>query len=220
MANLFRLDASIFSDGSRSRALADLAEAEFKEAHADATITRRHVGTDPVPATYWAAAVTAGHTPAEQQSDEQKAAVALAAQIADELIAADALVFAVPLYNFGVDQHFKAFVDLAITDPRLATGGPQPLAGKPAVLATVRGGAYGEGTPRAGWDHSTAWIRRILEDVWGLDVRVVEQEFTLVGVNPALDEFKDLAAEFRTAAESLAVEHGRSLAGAVGAPAA
>ena len=102
-------------------------------------------------------------------------------------------------------------MDLVATDPRLGAAGGQPLRGRPAVLATVRGGAYGEGTPREGWDHASGWYRRILEDVWGLDLRVVETEFTLVGVNPALDAFKDAAAEMRREAERLAVEHGSHL---------
>jgi FMN-dependent NADH-azoreductase len=90
--------------------------------------------------------------------------------------------------------------------------GAEPLlAGKPAVLVTVRGGAYGAGTPREGWDHATGWYRRILADVWQLDLKVVEAEFTLVGVNPALDQFKELAAELRTASEAQAHEHGRAL---------
>ena len=220
MPNLFRLDASIFPDGSRSRALADLAEAEFVAAFPDATVTRRHVGTDPISATAWAAAVTAGFAPADSHTDEQKAAVALAAQIVDELENADALLFAVPLYNFGVSQHFKTYVDLAITDPRLAAGAEPVIAGKPTILATVRGGAYGEGTPRAGWDHATGWMQRILGDVWQTDLHTVENEFTLVGVNPALDEFKELAATLRTDAETLAAEHGRTVAGALTASAA
>ena len=62
--------------------------------------------------------------------------------------------------------------------------------------------------------------RRILEDVWGTDLHVVENEFTLVGVNPALDEFKDLAAQFRADAEELAKQHGRAVAGAVAVGAA
>ncbi len=49
--------------------------------------------------------------------------------------------------------------------------------------------------------------------VWNLDLKVVETEFTLVGVNPALDEFKDVAAQLRKQAETLAHEHGRTLAG-------
>jgi FMN-dependent NADH-azoreductase len=58
-------------------------------------------------------------------------------------------------------------------------------------------------------------MRRILEEVWGLDLRVVETEFTLVGVNPALDQFKDIAAEMRKDSERVAAEHGRHLAGAL-----
>jgi FMN-dependent NADH-azoreductase len=54
-------------------------------------------------------------------------------------------------------------------------------------------------------------MRRILEDVWKLDLRVVESEFTLVGVNPQLDKFKELAAQMRSEAEQLARAHGRSL---------
>jgi hypothetical protein len=41
---------------------------------------------------------------------------------------------------------------------------------------------------------------------------VVEKDFTLVGVNPALDQFKELAAQLTAEAEDLAREHGRSLA--------
>jgi FMN-dependent NADH-azoreductase len=103
-------------------------------------------------------------------------------------------------------------VDLVLTDPRMASGA-QPLKGKPAVLVKGRGGAYGPGTPREGWNHASGWMRRILEDVWGLDLRVVETEFTLVGVNRALDQFKDLAAQMRRDADNLAAEYGRHLSG-------
>jgi FMN-dependent NADH-azoreductase len=98
-----------------------------------------------------------------------------------------------------------------ITDPRMAAGVTPAIAGKPAVLVTVRGGSYAAGTPREGWDHATSWMRRILSDVWQLDLSVVESEFTLVGVNPALDQFKHVAAQLREQAEANAREHGRSL---------
>ena len=97
-----------------------------------------------------------------------------------------------------------------MTDPRAKQG--QLLAGKPVVLATVRGGAYGTGTPREGWDHSTGYLRRMLADVWGADLTVVEREFTLVGVNPALDAFTEAAAELKEIAETDAVRSGRELA--------
>ena len=208
---LFRLDASIRVDGSHSRALADSVEQEWRNSRPPDPVIRRHIGVEPLPATAWPNAVSAAYVPEESRSPEQQQAAALVTTLTDELAAADALVFAVPLYNFGVSQHFKTWVDLVITDPRMGPGAEPLLAGKPAVLVTVRGGAYGAGTPREGWDHATGWYRRILADVWQLDLKVVEAEFTLVGVNPALDQFKELAAELRTASEAQAHEHGRAL---------
>lgn len=213
--SLYRLDASIRVEGSHSRAIADIVEQEWRHANPGEPVIRRHVGVDPIPATTWATAVFAGRTPEESRTDEQQAALALAATLTDELIAADALLFAVPLYNFGVSQHFKTWVDMVITDPRMAAGAQPILAGKPAVLVTVRGGNYRPGTPREGWDHATGWMRRILADVWHLDLKVVQAEFTLVGVNPALDQFKDLARQLRQEAEEQARRHGRELGAAV-----
>jgi FMN-dependent NADH-azoreductase len=213
--SLFRLDASIRVEGSHSRAIADIVEQEWRNARPGEPIIRRHVGVDPVPATAWATAVFAGWTPEESRTDDQQAALALAATLADELVAADALLFAVPLYNFGVSQHFKAWVDMVITDPRMAAGAPPILTDKPAVLVTVHGGNYRPGTPRESWDHATGWMRRILADVWHLDLKVVQADFTLVGVNPALDQFTDLARELRQEAEAQARHHGRALSAAI-----
>lgn len=209
--SLFRLDASIRTEGSVSRAIADIVEESWRQDNPDEEVVRRHIGVEPVPATAWAASVFADRNNVEGFTSEQKSAVALATTLADELLAADALLFAVPLYNFGVSQHFKAWVDLVITDPRMGAGVEPATAGTPAVLVVVRGGSYAAGTPREGWDHATGWMRRILEDVWKFDLRVVEEEFTLVGVNPALDAFKDVAVELREQAERVAREHGRAL---------
>jgi FMN-dependent NADH-azoreductase len=212
MTTLFRLDASIRIDGSTSRALGDIVEREWRTGHPHAEIIRRHLGSDPVSSTSWSDAVAGSMTPSEARTPDQHAAAALAATLTDELESADALLFAVPLYNFGVSQHFKTYIDLVLADPRMAPGQPSPIAGKPAVLVTVQGGNYAAGTPREGWDHATAWMRRILEDVWQLDLEVVTREFTLVGVNPALDQFTEIADELKSLAERNAAEHGRHLA--------
>jgi len=215
---LFRLDASINPSQSASRAIADIVEAEWRQAHPGDPVIRRHVGTDPLPADAWADAVTGARTPEADRSERQCAGVALAARLAGELAEADAVLLAVPLYNFGVSQHIKTWIDLVIAAPRDSSGanGTGPLlAGKPTVLVTVRGGAYGAGTPRDGWDHSIGYLRRILADVWGAELTVVEREFTLVGVNPALDQFTELAAQLKDAAHAAAREAGRALTAAV-----
>jgi FMN-dependent NADH-azoreductase len=208
--SLFRLDASIRVDGSASREIADIVEQHWVTDHPDDHIVRRHVGTEPLPSDAWAHAVAAGATPAADRTPELHAAADLAAGLVDELLGATAVLLAVPLYNFGVSQHIKTWIDLIQTDPRVV--GQQFLKDKPLVLATVRGGAYGAGTPREGWDHSTGYLRRILQDVWGADLTVVEREFTLVGVNPALDEFTDLGRQFHAESLSAAAEAGRILA--------
>ncbi len=209
---LFRLDASIRTDGSASREIADIVEAEWLVVHPGDTIERRNIGGGVLPADAWAHAVAGNSTPAKARSKEQQAAVALAAALVDELVTADAVLLAVPMYNFGVSQHVKTWMDLVISDPRAAAGSPPLLANKPVVLCTVRGGAYGAGTPREGWDHSTDYLRRILQDFWGADLTVIEREFTLVGVNPALDGFKDLAAHMHHSALASAREVGKVLA--------
>ncbi len=155
--------------------------------------------------------MTAGFIPEADRSAAQQDAVALATTLADELASADALLFTVPLYNFGVAANFKTWFDVAVTDPRLAPEG-ETLRGKPAILATVQGGNYRPGTPKEGWDHSTPWLRRVLEDVWGLDLRVVERPFTLVGMNPALDAFSGMAEALKDEAETAAVKFGREIA--------
>ncbi|WP_426322764.1 FMN-dependent NADH-azoreductase [Microbacterium sp. E-13] len=209
---LFRLDASILPATSASRELGDLVEAEWTAAHPTSSVLRRDLSADPTPATAWRDAVQGGFTPESDRTDAQREAIALARTYADELRGAEALLFTVPLYNYGVSQHFKTWFDLAYTVPGIDPQGSD-LRGKPATLVTVLGGNYAEGTPKEGWDHSTAWLRRVLEDVWGLDLRIVHRPFTLVGVNPALDAFAEPAAELKSAAETAAVRSGRELAG-------
>lgn len=209
---LFRLDASINPATSASHAIADIVESEWLAANPGGTVVRRDLGTEPLPADAWTGALRASWTPEAARTPEQTAAIALAASLAEELRSADAALLAVPLYNFGVPQHVKAWIDVVVAGSKSAD--EKLLGGKPAVLVVVRGGAYGEGTPREGWDHSTGYLRRIIADVWGADLTIIEREFTLVGVNPALDEFKELADQFKDAAHVAAAEAGKALAAA------
>ncbi len=208
---LFRLDASIFPDRSASRELADIVEAEWTAAHPDEQVIRRHIGTSPLPSTAWADAVVGQQLPQDARTPAQQAAVELATTLADELIASDSLLFAVPLYNYGVSQHIKTWFDILYTDPRINEGGPEVL-DRPAFLVTVLGGNYGPGSPKAGWDHSTSWLQRTLVDVLGLDLTTIDRRFTLVGVNPALDQFKDLADAMHVEAVRAAEVEGRKFA--------
>ncbi|MDR3474767.1 MAG: NAD(P)H-dependent oxidoreductase [Devosia sp.] len=212
MKTIFRLDASIRKDGSVTRAIANTLESTLVAELGNAVVIRREVGLTPLPSTAWAESAFAGYMPEDQRSSAQKQAQALAAELADELVGADAFIFAIPLYNFGVSQHAKVWVDLLLTDPRFAPGGPKLLAGRPAYLITAKGGGYGVGAPRHGWDHSTGWLMRILVDVLALDVQLIESELTLADVTPAMASLRDLAAQNLENAHGAAADHGRQLA--------
>jgi FMN-dependent NADH-azoreductase len=207
---LFRLDASIFPGNSASAEIADIVEAEWTAGHPGEPVIRRNLGTDPLPADAWGQAAAGAFTPEPDRTPAQREALALAATLAGELEQADAVLLAVPLYNYGVSQHFKTWADLVITG---AGAGTPVLKDTPTVLVSVRGGGYGPGTPKEGWDHSTPYLKRILADLWQADLTVIERELTLAGVNPAMDSLKDLAAQLRTEALGAAHDAGRALAG-------
>lgn len=209
--SLYRLDSSIRADQSVSRRVADTATESWLRVHPGSTVVRRDLGAEPLPAEAWAQSVTAGFVPEERWTDGQRAARALAATLADELVAADAYVFALPLYNWGVNQHVKAWFDLLVTDPRFRAGVPSPIAGRPAALIVTRGGGYSEGMPKHGWDHATPYYVRILGDVLGLDVHVSEVELTLAEVTPAMAPLLGLAEESLRNGHASAEKHGTLL---------
>jgi FMN-dependent NADH-azoreductase len=211
--NALRIDASIQGPHSASSELADMVEAGWTAAQPVTTFVRRHIGTDPLPASAWPAATTGAFTPEEQRSPEQHDALALARVVAEELLHADGAILALPLYNWGVSQHVKTWIDLAIAG---GGNGTRLLDGKPTVVVTTRGGGYGPGTPREHWDHNTAYLRRIVADVWGADLTVVERELTLAGVNPAMDPFLEAAALAKKTAQEAAYEAGTRAGARVG----
>lgn len=212
--NVLRIDASIQGESSASSELADLAEAEWAASRPGTTFTRRHLGAAPLPAGAWAAAVHARVVAEAERTPAQREAVILARTLADELRQADAAILALPLYNWGVSQHVKTWIDLAIAG---GASGERLLESRPAIVLTTRGGGYGPGTPREGWDHNTAYLRRIVADVWGAELTLIERELTLVGVNPVLDAFHETAELMKKAAYQAASHAGRTAAVAVDA---
>ncbi|RKR87818.1 FMN-dependent NADH-azoreductase [Micromonospora pisi] len=209
--SLFRLDSSIQGERSTTRAVADTAEKAWLRTHPSGLITRRDLVASPLPPHAWTSAVSAGFVPADQRTDEQAESVALRTALFDELLAAEAYLLAVPLYNYGVSQHVKNWIDLLLTDPRMGTGQP-PLAGRPAALITARGGGYGPGTPREGWDHATPYYRRIFGDLFGMELHVSEIELTMAESNPAMAELRGQARQQLEAGHVSAEKHGELLA--------
>ncbi|TDW23028.1 FMN-dependent NADH-azoreductase [Kribbella kalugense] len=214
MSTLLRVDASIRLDGSVSRALADSAEAAWNAEHPDGVVVRRDLGQHPLPATVWPtlAAAQVGQEPVADSDrmplDEAKA---IAAELSAEITNADAILLAVPLYNYGIAQNAKTWIDLLLMDRDLAFGS-RPLAGRPAIFAIARGGGYAPGTPKHGWDHATPYLERVFADLFGMNIRTAAAELTLAPVTPGMEELIDASKVSESEAHVEAENHGTVVA--------
>jgi FMN-dependent NADH-azoreductase len=212
MTTIFRLDASIRHEGSVTRAVATSLESALLAGAPNTRVIRKDLAREPLPSAVWSLALSGFHVPEHERAAGQREALALATELGDELAQADAFIFAIPMYNFGVPPHVKAWIDVLITDPRFSPRSAKPIAGRPAYLVLARGGAYGPGTPREGWDHATEWLKLIFGTIWGLDLTVIETELTAADVSPALADFRELAAKNLERSHGAATEHGKALA--------
>ena len=129
--------------------------------------------------------------------------MAALAGLVGEIRDADTILLGLPLYNFGPPSAVKSWVDHLIAyglsiDPETHEG---LLGGRDMLVLGARGGGYGPGTPRHGWDHAEPWLPHGLS-LTGLEPRFIVAELTLADVTPAMAELKPLAAESLAAAEA------------------
>ncbi|MDT5303550.1 MAG: FMN-dependent NADH-azoreductase [Mycobacterium sp.] len=116
---------------------------------------------------------------------------------------ADPCLLGLPLYNYGPPSTIKAWVDHLIApgvsvDAQTNAG---LLGGTEFIVLAARGGGYGPGTPREGWDHAEPWLRHALSAT-GLEPRFIVAELTVASSNPAMADLIPLAAESLVRAET------------------
>lgn len=195
MAQLLHIDSSIQGDQSVSRRLTARAVERWRTVHPGGTVVYRDLAAHPIPHLDVQTGL-ARMIPAEQRTPAQRASFELSAELVDEIKRADTVVLGMPLYNFGPPSTVKAWVDHLVA-PGLAIDadtGAGLLGDTDFFVLTSRGGGYGPGTPREGWDHSVAWLPHAVS-LTGLAPRFVTAELTMADVNPAMAELKPLAAE-------------------------
>jgi FMN-dependent NADH-azoreductase len=103
-----------------------------------------------------------------------------------QLESADVIVLGLPLYNFAAPSSVKAWVDhLIIPDVTFSMRTGEGLLGDRELLVlSARGGGFGPGTPKEGWDHASAWLGHGLS-MTGLRPRFVFADLRWAGVTPA-----------------------------------
>jgi FMN-dependent NADH-azoreductase len=195
MAHLLHIDSSVEADRSVSRRLTAHAAGRWRATHPGGTVTYRDLAVNTVPHLD-AVTGTARLLPADQHTPAQQESFALSAALVDEIKNADTVLLGLPLYNFGPPSAVKAWVD-HIMAPGLsidAETGDGLLGGTDVVVLASRGGGYGPGTPREGWDHNETWLPHAVS-LTGLQPRFITAELTMADANPAMADLKPLAVE-------------------------
>ncbi|HET9171684.1 MAG TPA: NAD(P)H-dependent oxidoreductase [Actinospica sp.] len=211
MAHLLHIDSSVFSQHSVSKEVSATFRETWAAEHPGGLVTYRDLGAEPVPQLS-ELTLTAGFVPEDQRSPEQAAALAAREALVQEVLAADAYLFGVPMYNWAVPGSFKAWLDQILVNGRLIGVDPLPLAGRPATVVASYGGGYFPGTPRDGWDHVQPYLETVLVKALGLDVRFVTVQLTLAERVPAMAELIPQAQELRAKGHADAAAHAKELA--------
>ena len=218
---LLHLDSSSDATGSRSRSLGRAFADAWLAAAPGNEVVHRNLHRDPLPHL----ADAALHWPPRLRPEGARPpadAEALQRSLIDELLAADALLVDAPMYNYSMPSALKAWIDHihvpGVTAPFDVP--TQPLAGRPVVIVSTRGGSYDAGSPTADWDHVVPPLRLILGDALGMVVSVITADLTLAETVPALaDEIPRSRQQYADAladAESVGASLGSSLGGSLG----
>lgn len=113
MSTLLVIDSSGRVNRSITRQLTARFVESWQAAHPEGTVVRRDVGQNPPPVVSepW---IAAAYSDPSQHDEAMKAAIAPSDELIAELMAADAVVFGVPIYNFAVPAQLKAWIDQVV----------------------------------------------------------------------------------------------------------
>ena len=168
---------------SHSHQIAHRLVADLLSQQDGAEVVVRDVSKEPLP--YVGEAFVSGlFTPPEKRTAAEAKAIEVSDKLVDELVAADIVVLAVPMHNFGLPAALKSWIDHVVRAGRTfaysANGPAGLLKDKKVVLVVSRGGVYSEG-PMKAWDFQETYLRRVLGFIGLADVQAVRVEGVAMG---------------------------------------
>ncbi|WP_257460838.1 FMN-dependent NADH-azoreductase [Archangium lipolyticum] len=173
MSKLLIVETSPRGDQSISRNMTRRFVAEWRAAHPGGEVAERDLMETELPfvTAPW---LQAYFTPPEQHSPGMKEALRLSDELVAELLAADHLVIATPVYNYNVPAALKAWIDHIVRKGlTLGYDGQGLVTGKKATILLASGGVYTEESPIRNRDIATQYLRLILNVIGITDVTIV-----------------------------------------------
>ncbi|UVE18799.1 NAD(P)H-dependent oxidoreductase [Pseudomonas sp. LS44] len=184
MSQILAVQGSPRGERSHSRRLLESFLLAWQTQDRERAVLRREVGRVAI-APINESWIAAAFQPEGERDEVMQADLALSETLVDELFAADRLVIATPMYNFGVPSGVKAWVDQVVRIGRtfdFDPGNPRSpytprLLGKKALIVTTRGDhGYGPGAIYAARNHADTHLRTVLEFIGIDDVTVIAVE--------------------------------------------
>lgn len=173
MTRLLSIEVSPRGDQSVSRQMLQRFIALWQAAHPEGEVVRRDLAESEL-AFVTAPWLQAYFTPPADHTPEMAAELALSDQLVQELLAADHIVIATPVYNYNVPASLKAWVDHIVRKGlTLGFDGQGLVKGKKATVLFASGGVYTEGSPIRERDIATQYLRLILGVIGITDVSFV-----------------------------------------------
>ncbi len=163
-STLLYLDASPRGARSHSRGVGRKFLDAWRAAHPNGAVIAHDIGREPPPfvSEAW---VEGAYAPADQQSAAARAAIDVSNRYVDELLAADQIVIATPIYNLSLPAALKAWIDQIVRAGRTFTvgaSGYEGLArGKRVIVLVASGGDFRPGTPTAAYNFIEPYLRAI-----------------------------------------------------------
>jgi FMN-dependent NADH-azoreductase len=175
MSRVLIIESSARQQDSVSRQLTQTFISQWQAAHPADQITVRDLAVKPVP--HLDINLLGGWMkPVDQRNDIEQVALDRSNELTDELLAADVLVMAAPMYNFAIPSTLKAWLDhvlrAGVTFKYTETGPQGLLSGKRAYVLTARGGIYAGSTS----DHQEPYLRQVMAFIGIHDVTFIHAE--------------------------------------------
>ncbi len=180
MPTLLHINVSPRGNYSISRQLGAAAVQAWQKSNPGGRVIERDLAKSPL--TFidldW---IAGAFSPPEHHNQSHKKALALSDQLVSEVVEADEIVLATPMYNFAVPAALKAWVDHVVragkTFHYTTAGKPEGLlAGKDKkVLAIIASGAnYAEGSGLTALDYEVPYLRFIFGFMGITNVRFIQ----------------------------------------------
>lgn len=173
MTTLLVVETSPRGNSSISRNMTRRFVAEWQVTHPDGIVVDRDLTETELPFVdaQWLAAY---FTPAEHHSPEMKETLRVSDELVAEILTADHLLIATPVYNYNIPASLKAWVDHIVRKGMtLGFDGKGLVTGKTATVLIASGGVYTEGSPIRDRDIATQYLRLILGVIGITEVTVV-----------------------------------------------